>query len=83
MYYTLRNTLSIEMCQQINEMEILQQKRAILANSLVFLWVLDWAAIGSCVDRLLGVLEGRGGPLVGDHGCYCSTRTLLFCSEKN
>jgi hypothetical protein len=40
MYNTLWDTLAIEMCQQINQVEILEQERAILSNSLVGLWVL-------------------------------------------
>jgi hypothetical protein len=73
MDHSLGNALTIEMGEQINQVEILKQERAILANSLVRLRTLNGAAIGSSVDRLLVVLEGRCGLIVGHHDCYGST----------
>jgi 1,4-dihydroxy-2-naphthoyl-CoA synthase len=66
---SLRDTLAIEMGQQINQVEVLEQERAILANSLVRLWVLNGAAIGGGVDWLLVVLEGRCWFVVCHHDC--------------
>lgn len=34
MHYTLRNPLTIKVSKQVNQVEILKQERAILANSL-------------------------------------------------
>lgn len=34
MHYTLRNSLTIKVSKQVNQVEILKQERAILANSL-------------------------------------------------
>ena len=76
MYNTLWNALTIEMGQQIDQVEILEQERAILTNSLVRLWALDGAAIGCGVDWLLVVLKSRCGLVVGHHGCYESTIAL-------
>jgi hypothetical protein len=69
MDHSLRNALTIEMGEQINQVKILKQERAILANSLVRLWTLNGAAIGSGVDWLLVVPEGRCGLIVGHHDC--------------
>jgi hypothetical protein len=66
---SLGNTLAIEMCKQINQVEILEQERTILTNSLVSLRTLDGAAIGSCVDWFLVILEGRCGLVIGHHDC--------------
>jgi len=82
MYDTLRNTLSVEMCQQIDQMEILKQERSIVSNSLVLLWVLNWTSIGSRIERLLGVLESRGGLVVGNHDCYWSTTATVCLLQK-
>jgi len=69
---TLRNTLTIEMCQQVNQMEVLKKKRTIRAESLESLGILDGTAIGSRVDWLLGVFERRRGLVVCDHDCVSS-----------
>jgi hypothetical protein len=66
---TLRDTLTIEMGQEINQVKVLEQDGAILANSLEFLGVPDGASVGGCVGRLLIVPEGGGGLAVGGHGC--------------
>jgi hypothetical protein len=71
-YNTLRDTLSIEMSQQIDQVKVLKQERAILTNSLEGLGVLDWASIGSRVEWLLGVLESTCGFVVGNHDYCCS-----------
>jgi hypothetical protein len=68
MYNTLWNTLTIKMGQQVNQVEILEQERTILSNSLVSLRVCHGASIGGRVDWLLRILEGRGGFIVGNHG---------------
>ena len=67
---TLWDTLTIEMCQQIDQVEILKQERASVTNSLEGLWVLDGASIGSGIEWLLGVLESRGWLIVGNHFEY-------------
>lgn len=67
---TLWDTLTIEMCKLINQVEVLEKQRTIWATgSLVGLWVLDRSSIGGGVDWLLVVLEGRGGLLVSTHDC--------------
>jgi hypothetical protein len=66
---TLWDTLTIEMCQQIDQVKVLKQERASLTNSLKSLWVLYWTSIGSRVRWLLIVLEGRRWLIVGDHDC--------------
>jgi hypothetical protein len=67
MHDTLWDTLTIEMSQQIDQVEVLKQERAILTNSLECLGVFDWASIGSGVEWLLGVLESTCGLVVGNH----------------
>jgi hypothetical protein len=75
---SLRDTLTIEMGQQINQVEVLEQKRAILTNSLVCLWALDGAAIGGGIDWFLVVLEGGCWFIVGHHdGLWINN-----CNEK-
>jgi len=54
-YNPLWDTLTIEMGQQIDQMEVLKQERAITTDSLVGLWVLDRASIGSGDE--LGAVE--------------------------
>lgn len=67
---TLWDTLTIEMCQQINQVEVLEKKRTVCAESLESLGILDGAAIGSGINRLLGVFKGRRRLVVDNH--YCS-----------
>lgn len=63
---TLRNTLTVEVSQQVDEVEVLQQQRAwLLAEPLPARWVLNRAAIGCCVDWLLAV--AICWLIVGDH----------------
>ncbi len=69
MYNTLGDTLTIEMGQQINQVEILEQERAILPDSLVCLWVLDRASIGSGVKWLLVVPKSTRRLIVQSHDC--------------
>jgi hypothetical protein len=69
-YNTLWDAFTIEMSQQIDQVEILKQERAVLADSLESLRVLNWASIGSRVERFLGVLESGRGLVVGHHDCY-------------
>ena len=42
---TLGNSLAVEVGQEINQVEVLQQERAILASSLGLIWVRDGGAI--------------------------------------
>lgn len=64
---TLGDSLTIEMSEQIDQVEILEQERAILADPLEFLWVWNRSTVGSRVHGLLGILEGRGWLIVGNH----------------
>jgi hypothetical protein len=66
---TLGDTLTIEMCQQINQVKVLEEKRAIGADSLESLGILNRAAIGRSIDWLLRILKGRRGFIVGNHDC--------------
>jgi hypothetical protein len=56
--HTLGNPLTIEVGQQVDQVEVLEQERAILADSLELLGVRDRSTIGSRVHGLLRVLEG-------------------------
>jgi hypothetical protein len=67
MDHPLGDTLTIEMSKEVDQVEILEQERAILANPLELLGVWDRGTIGSCVDRLFGVLEGGRWLIVGNH----------------
>lgn len=63
---SLRNTLAVKVSQQVDEVEVLQQQGTwLLAEPLPAGRVLDWAAIGCCVDWLLAVAICR--LIVGDH----------------
>jgi hypothetical protein len=74
---SLWNSLMIKVCEEVNQMEILEKKRTIGANSLVGLWVLDWSSTGSGVDGLLVVTEGRRWLVVGNHCNGLIRRQLL------
>jgi hypothetical protein len=71
---TLGNPLTIEMSQQIDQVEVLKQEGAILPNPLVLLRVCYGAPVGRGVDRLLPVLESRSRLIVGSHDCSFDTR---------
>lgn len=45
MHDSFGNALTIEMGQEINEVEVLEQKWAGLANSLISTWVAHWSTI--------------------------------------
>lgn len=48
-----RDSLPVKVCQQVNQVKVLQQKRTILAHPLRGLWVHYRTAIGGGVDRSL------------------------------
>jgi hypothetical protein len=52
----LGNTFAIEMCEQVNQVEILQEQRARCADSLGGIRVEDGSAVGGSVDRRVGEL---------------------------
>lgn len=63
---TLRDTLTVEVSQQVDEVKVLQQQGAwLLAEPLPAGRVLNGAAIRCCVDRLLAV--AICWLIVGDH----------------
>lgn len=63
---TLGDTLTVEVSQQVDEVEVLQQEWTwLLAEPLPAGRVLNRAAIGCCVDWLLAVAICR--LIVGDH----------------
>ena len=66
---TLGDTLTVEMGQHVNQMEVLEQERTILADSLVLLWVLNGTSIRGGVQWPLRVLESGGGLVISDHSC--------------
>jgi len=43
---TLRNSLSVEVCEEINVVEVLKQERTVKAYSLSSVWLGDWGAVG-------------------------------------
>ena len=55
---TLWNSLSVKVCQKVNQVEVLKQQRAVTANALRGLRVEDRTAIGGGVNRLLVVAVG-------------------------
>jgi hypothetical protein len=66
---TLWDTFTIEMCQQINQVEILKEKWPIVANLLELFRMSYRASVGGCVNWSFIVLEGRRGLIVGNHDC--------------
>lgn len=56
--HALGDALAVEVCQQVNEVKVLQQQRAVGAHALGGLGVHDRAAIGSSIDRSLVVAVG-------------------------
>jgi hypothetical protein len=67
---TLGNALAIEVGQQIDQVEVLEQEGAVLANPLELLGVCNRSAIRCGVDGLLGILEGGSWLIVGTHDCW-------------
>src|SRR5258708_6562072 len=56
--HALGDALAVEVCQQDNEVKVLQQQRAVGAHALRGLGVHDRATIGSGIDRSLVVAVG-------------------------
>ena len=54
---TFRDSLAVEVGKQIDQMEVLEQEGAILANPLRGFGILHWTAIGGGVHRLLLIPE--------------------------
>lgn len=54
-----RYPLPVKVGQEIDQVEVLKQQWAILANTLGLLWVHDRAAIAGRVDRRILVLRGH------------------------
>lgn len=84
---TLRNSLAIEVGEEIDEMEVLKQERSILANSLAGLWVVDWTAVRGGVNGPLFVPKSPGRLIVEHHGEYrqeysSSARQWLRCGTR-
>ena len=50
---SLGDSLSIEMGQQVDKMEVLQQDGTIVSHSLRSSGEGDWSSVGGCVDRPL------------------------------
>lgn len=67
MDHALRDTLTVEMGKEVDQMEVLEQQRALSTNALPLGGVVNGSAIGSGVHGLLVVLEGRGGLVVSTH----------------
>lgn len=55
---TFRDSLPVKVCQQIDQVKVLEQKRTILAHPLRGLWVHHRTAIGGRVDRSLIITVG-------------------------
>jgi hypothetical protein len=72
---TLGDTLTIEMSEQVDQMEVLEQERAVLANPLKLLWVRDRSTVGGRVHGLLSILEGRSWSIIGNHNCVFGEET--------
>jgi hypothetical protein len=61
-------------CQQINQVEILEEKRSVAANALRGLRVEHRATIGGGVDRLLVVAVGS---------CRSEKESISLCNERS
>lgn len=48
---TFGDSLAVKVCQQVDQVEVLEQERTILTNALGGLGVHDRAAVGGGVDR--------------------------------
>lgn len=64
---TLGDTLAIKVSEQVDQVEVLEKERTILANTLELLGMWYGSSIGCGVDGLLRVLEGRSLLVVGTH----------------
>lgn len=52
--HPLRDPLSVEVGEQVNEVEVLQKKRAVLADSLSLIWVRHRSSVGSSIEGVFG-----------------------------
>lgn len=50
MHNSLWDSLTIEMSEEIDEMEVLEEKRPVCADALCGFWVVGWSAVGGRVD---------------------------------
>ena len=65
---TFGDSLAVEMCKEINQVEVLKEQRAILTHALRGFGVLYWTAIGGGVDGLLLISEGAGFVVCNHYG---------------
>lgn len=52
---TLWDTLAVEMGEEIDEVEVLEEKRTTLSDSLGLVWVWHWDTIAGSIDGVLGL----------------------------
>ena len=65
---TLGDALAVKVSEQVDQVEILEQERALGAHALPFRRGLDGAAVGGGVDGPFVVPLGRGGLVRRGHG---------------
>lgn len=77
---TFWDPLSIEVRDEINQMEILEQKRTILTDPLGLVWVWHRNAIAGCIKSVgrfclsVEFIRGEMIPHMGGEGCICICR---------
>jgi hypothetical protein len=76
-YDTFRNALAVEVRKKIHEVEVLEQKRSVLANPLCLVRVGVWHSIRSCVDHLL--IRSMACVTVGVKGLGVSVTVGIVC----
>lgn len=57
--HPLRDSLSVKVCEGVNQVEVLQQQGTVLANALRGEWVRDRSSIGVSVNRRHNVFVGK------------------------
>ena len=79
---TLRDTLAVEVSELVDQVEVLEEERAVRAtSSLVGLSMVNWSTAGCGIGWLLVVLVGGGGGLVGTHDC-CGVAVKQLCGAE-
>lgn len=51
---TLWDAFAVEVRKEVNQVEVLEEERAVLANSLSLIWMRHWRAVGRGVESLCG-----------------------------